>query len=98
MGVKVKWLGFNEICPPTLSLATFIGALFHFVKQPGMEHEEFLEKQSTPNAFICEPVIHTSIWGEIQDLHPKTLACSFAMTGNSKHMQRDFADRVLEFF
>ena len=38
MGIEVDWRDIKKICPPSASLATFLGTLFHFVKSLGEEH------------------------------------------------------------
>jgi hypothetical protein len=97
MGIEVDWRDIKKICPPSASLATFLGTLFHFVKSLGEEHEEFLENQGTPNSFVCEPVMHKLIWDELQDVHPKTLVCSFVIRKN-RDLVREFVDRVEEIY
>jgi hypothetical protein len=63
------------------------------------EHEDHLASCGPcghPNAFICEPILHKSMWDAQQDMHPKTLACTFILTGNGKKLESKFAERVLE--
>ena len=98
MGVEVDWRDIKKLCPPSCTLATFIGSLCHFIQCLGTEHEEHLIKCETPNAFIEHPVIHESIWDEMQDLHPKTLACSFVLAGNGKNLEKEFTDRAIEIY
>ena len=96
MGVEVDWRDIKKICPPSAGLSTFLGTLFHFVKNLGEEHEEFLEKEAMPNLFLCEPVFHKFIWDAVQDVHPKTLVCSFIFVRGGKvtSIERDFTARV----
>ena len=32
MGVEVDWRDVKKICPPSSNLGTFLGAMFHFIK------------------------------------------------------------------
>jgi hypothetical protein len=47
-----------------------------------------------PNAFISEPVFPKSIWDEIQDLHPKTLACVVVIAGKGTYLDVQLAERI----
>ena len=33
MGVEVDWRDVKKICPPSSNLGTFLGAMFHFIKE-----------------------------------------------------------------
>jgi hypothetical protein len=48
MGVEVDWRYVKKQCPPSATLGTFLGTLFQFIKQLGLEHCEHLEQQGTP--------------------------------------------------
>ena len=42
MGVEVDWRDIKKLCPPSSKLSSFLGALVHFMKQLGKEHEQHL--------------------------------------------------------
>jgi hypothetical protein len=86
-GVEVDWRDIKKLCPPSATLPTFLGSLVHFIKEIGKEHEEHLASCSHPNAFICEAILHKRMWDALQDMHPKTLACTFILTGNGKNLE-----------
>jgi hypothetical protein len=48
MGVEVDWRDVKKICPPSSNLGTFLGAMFHFIKEIGKEHMEHLIKTGRP--------------------------------------------------
>ncbi len=98
MGVEVDWCDIKKLCPPPATLATFLGShrLVHFIKEIGKEHEDHLVSCGHPNVFICEPILHKSMWDALQGMLPKTLACTFILTGNGKKLESKFAERVLE--
>ena len=96
MGIEVDWRDIKKLCPPSATLPTFLGSLAHFITEIGKEHEEHLSSCGHPNAFICEPILHKRMWDALQDMHPKTLACTFILTGNGKKLESKFAERVLE--
>ena len=81
MGVEVDWRDIKKLCPSSATLGTFIGHLIHFVRNLGIEHENFLKEQGTPGEFIRNPVPTKVLWDMIQDFHPKTLATSFIVEG-----------------
>jgi hypothetical protein len=87
-GSSVEWRDIKKLCPPLSTLATFIGAFFHFLKELGKGHESHFVQSGTPNASISKPVLQKSMWDELQDMHPKTLACSFVLTRNGKNLER----------
>jgi hypothetical protein len=98
MGTEVDWRDFKKICPASSTLGTLIGCECHFIKELGKEHEAHLAALDTPNAFISDPIIPKSVWDEIQDMHPKTLACIFIITGTGKKLNIRFQERVEEIF
>ena len=79
MGVEVDWRDIKKLCPPSATLSTFLGHLLHFIQNIGAE--QFLNDQGTPGAFIRTPVPTKDMWDMIQELHQKTLACSFIVVG-----------------
>ena len=76
MGVEVDWRDIKKLCPPQAKLGTFIGALVHFIRCLGAEHENFLKEQGTPGAFTRDPVPSKALWDVVQGVHLKTLSCS----------------------
>ena len=96
MGVEVDWRDIKKLCPASATLPTFLGSLVHFIKEIGKEHQEHLASCGHPNAFICQPILHKRMWDALQDMHPKTLACTFILIGNGKKLESKFAERVLE--
>ena len=93
MGVEVDWRDIKKICPSRSKLGTFIGALIHFVRELGQEHANFLAEQGTPGSFIRHPVITKDVWDRVQGVHPKTLACSFLVSGKGKSVVSEW-DRI----
>jgi hypothetical protein len=96
MGVEVGWRDVKKICPPTSNLGTFLGALFHFVKELGKEHRTHLINCNTPNAFISTPVISKAIFDLMQDVHPKTLICTLLLTASGRDPEKRFFERMHE--
>ena len=94
MGVEVDWRDVKKICPPSSNLGTFLGAMFHFIKEIGKEHKQHLIKMGTPNAFIRTPVISKAIFDLMQDMHPKTLACTMLLNTTGKETDKKFFERV----
>lgn len=95
MGVEVDWRDVKKLCPARANLGTFIGALMHFIKQLGTEHQQFLIDQGTPNAFISQPVPDKAIWDRMQEFHPKTLSCCFVVRGKGgNNLVTDFFSTV----
>jgi hypothetical protein len=47
-----------------------------------------------PNAFISVQVFPKSLWDEIQDLHPKTLACIFVIAGKGRYLDVQLEERI----
>ena len=91
MGVEVDWRDVKKICPFSSSnLGTFLGALFHFIKEIGKEHRAHLIKEGTPNAFITTPVISKAIFDLMQDMHPKTLVCTSLLSTLGKDTNKVF--------
>jgi hypothetical protein len=74
-------------------------AVFHYVEELDKEHESNLvtNLSDTPNAFISEPVLHASMWDELQDMYPQAIAFTFIRTGTGKNLESTgkFAERVL---
>jgi hypothetical protein len=96
MGVEVDWRDVKKNCAPTSNLGTFLGALFHFVKELGKEHKTHLIKCDTPNAFITTPVISKAIFDLMQDVHPKTLICTILVTTTGRETETRFFNRMQE--
>ena len=99
MGVEVDWRDIKKLCPPSCSLSTFLGALFHFIKELGKEHEQVLIDAGEPNFFISEPRITKELWDGMQELHPKTLSTTFLVRQKDSHgrdLAKAFAERVRE--
>ena len=94
MGVEVDWRDVKKICPPSSNLGTFLGAMFHFIKEIGKEHMEHLIKTGAPNAFKRSPVISQAIFDLMQDMHPKTLACTMLLDTTGKEKDKKFFERV----
>jgi hypothetical protein len=92
MGVEVDWRDFKKTCPASSTLATLIGCECHFIEQLGMEHEAKLVELDMPNAFISDPIIPKSMWDEIQDMHPKTLAYIFVIAGKGRYLDVRLAE------
>ncbi len=88
MGVEVGWRNIKKLCPHQAKLGTFIGALVHFVRCLGAEHECFLEEQGTPGAFTRDPVPSKALWDVA---HPKKLSCSIV---TSRRNDQADAERV----
>jgi hypothetical protein len=66
------------------NIPTFIIALCHFFQELSKENELHLVQSGILNAFMCEPVLipFKSMWDLLQEMNPKTLDCSFFLTGN----------------
>ena len=103
MGVEVDWRDIKKLCPPSSKLSSFLGALVHFIKQLGKEHQQHLIGCGHPNAFICDPILSKDFWDQLQDLHPKTLSSIFLLRATSKTeakggaaLAKKFAERVQE--
>jgi hypothetical protein len=99
MGVEVDWRDIKKLCPHQAKLGTFIGALVHFVRCLGAEHENFLKEQGTPGGFTRNPVPSKALWDVVQSVHPKTLSCSIVTVGRHEMADADWletCDRVLD--
>ena len=77
-------------------MGTFLGALFHFVKELGKEHKTHLINCGTPNAFITTPAISKAIFDLMQDVHPKTLICTIILEASGKDPEKRFFDSMHE--
>jgi hypothetical protein len=94
MGVEVDWHNVKTQCPLSESLGTFLGALFQFIKQLGLEHCDHLEEQITLNKLITIPVLSKATWGRLQEMHLKTLSCSYVYQGCGNGLATKFHDIV----
>ncbi len=83
MGAEVDWRNIKKLCSHQAKLGTFIGALVHFVRCLGAEHEIFLKEQGTPGGFTGDPVPSKALWDVMQSVHPKMLSCSIVMVGRN---------------
>ncbi len=66
MGVEVDWRDIKKLCPHQAKLGTFIGALVHFIRCLGAEHENFFKELGTPGGFTRDPVPSKALWDVVQ--------------------------------
>jgi uncharacterized protein (DUF2237 family) len=93
MGIEVDWRDIKKQCPATASLGTFLGALWEFIKQLGIEHQSFLEDLGDADNFPESLSPSKEIFDMLQDRHPKTLILTSLLTGRAKLVQ-DYPDYV----
>jgi hypothetical protein len=53
--IEVDWRDIKKQCPATASLCTYLGVLWEFIKQLGMEHQSFLESLGDTDNFPESP-------------------------------------------
>ena len=86
MGVEVSaWQDIKKLCSAGCTLAYFLSVFSKYIRTVlGKEHRQRLVDGGTPNAFINDPQPTKAMWDAVEDMHPKTLRCSFVLETSNR--------------